>query len=154
MQSQNETSSVRITVSTQDSQSCNRSSILLPSTKAGLQDLLFFYILFLSVVSNSKYCFAYTTTPQEDASFRKHLPLAIRMYRQQALFVPQELLSAFPSQMSFSYPNLMTIDLPECSGDNGVAVLEPLFDKLIKKALNDMFYCYDILCHFYDCLRN
>ena len=28
---------VRITVSTQDSQSCNRSSILLPSTKAGRQ---------------------------------------------------------------------------------------------------------------------
>lgn len=31
--------------------------------------------------------------------------------------------------------NLTSIDYTACSGYNGVTVLEPLFDKLVKKAL-------------------
>ena len=42
--------------------------------------------------------------------------------------------------MSFSDPNLTTIDYAERSGNNSVSVLEPLFDQLIKKALVCVFY--------------
>ena len=31
--------------------------------------------------------------------------------------------------------NLTSVDNPESTGNNGVAILEPLFDKLVKKAL-------------------
>ena len=37
--------------------------------------------------------------------------------------------------MTLPDSNLTSIDYPECSGDNGVAIPDPLFDKLIKKAL-------------------
>ena len=52
----NEKRWVRITVSTQDSQSCNRSSILLPSTKRAESEnfLLFFhYLLMLYIASRA-----------------------------------------------------------------------------------------------------
>ena len=37
--------------------------------------------------------------------------------------------------MSFPDSNHTAICFTECSGYNGVSILEPLFDKLIKKAL-------------------
>lgn len=37
--------------------------------------------------------------------------------------------------MSIIPQNLTTINKPNCSGNNGVAIHEQLFDKLIKKAL-------------------
>ena len=49
--------------------------------------------------------------------------------------------------MSLPCTNLTSIDLAERSGDNGVPVPEPLFDKLIKKALAHMFESNDIFCH-------
>ena len=46
--------------------------------------------------------------------------------------------STFPSQMTLPDSNLSPIDYPESSGNNGVAILEPLFDQLVKKALTNM----------------
>ena len=43
------TSSVRITVSTQDSQSCNRGSIPLPSTKSSHRKMTAFFVVYMLV---------------------------------------------------------------------------------------------------------
>ena len=40
--------------------------------------------------------------------------------------------------MTFPHSSPTPIDLPERSGNNSVTTLEPLFDKLIKKALTDV----------------
>ena len=40
--------------------------------------------------------------------------------------------------MTLSDSNLSSINYTECSGNNGVAILEPLFDKLVKKALTNV----------------
>ena len=46
---------------------------------------------------------------------------------------------AFTPQMTLPDSNLSSIDYTECSGNNRVSALEPLFDKLVKKALaNDL----------------
>ena len=42
--------------------------------------------------------------------------------------------------MTLSYSNLTTINITERSGNDDVTILEPLFDKLIKKALTNMLY--------------
>ena len=41
--------------------------------------------------------------------------------------------------MTLSDSNLMPIDYTGCSGYDGITVLEPLFDKLVKKALANVF---------------
>lgn len=46
---------------------------------------------------------------------------------------------AFTPQMTLPDSNLSSIDYTECSGNNRVSVLEPLFDKLVKKALANVF---------------
>ena len=42
--------------------------------------------------------------------------------------------------MTLSYSNLTTIDVTKRTGNDDVAILEPLFDKLIKKALTNVLY--------------
>ena len=46
---------------------------------------------------------------------------------------------AFTPQMTLPDSNLSSIDYTECSGNNRVSVLKPLFDKLVKKALANVF---------------
>ena len=40
--------------------------------------------------------------------------------------------------MTLPDSNLTSINYPESPGNNGVAIPEPLFDKLVKKALTNM----------------
>ena len=45
----------------------------------------------------------------------------------------------YPSQMILPDSNLTSIDYTGCSGYDGITVLEPLFDKLVKKALTYVY---------------
>ena len=45
--------------------------------------------------------------------------------------------SPWQTRMPLPHLSLTPIDLTERSGNNSVPILEPLFDKLIKKALTD-----------------
>ena len=50
--------------------------------------------------------------------------------------------------MTLSDSNLTSIDYTGCSGYDGITVLEPLFDKLVKKALANTNYSVDNSYHF------
>ena len=74
--------------------------------------------------------------PQGGASLQKHLPSANPDVKEAAVKLSS---SAFPPQMTSSNSNLTTTDITERSGNDDVAIQEPLFDKLIKKALAYVF---------------
>ena len=68
---------------------------------------------------------------------QKHLPSANPDVKETAVKLSS---SAFPPQMTSSNSNFTTTDITERSRNDDVAILEPLFDKLIKKALTNVLY--------------